>query len=136
MPENTISNLYIMLLVASGMIIGISYFVGDFMNNYGQTAPEFSYLNKTGQITGNITDVYNKTIEVRGITGIDILDKFITGIYESIKLTFNIGDLYTAFIGDLASYIGIPGWAISIAIAGVFCVILFGIISLVLKWKA
>lgn len=133
--ENRPSLLYAGLILASLAIIGIGVFQGEIMSNYGGSIEDITYLNKSTEVADQITGLKD-SIETVKITGIDVLDLFIAGTYNTVKLVFGVGDLYTTFITNIAFVLGIPGWAVTLVIVGVLCSILFGVVSIITKWRA
>lgn len=135
MGENRPSALYIMILLASGIMIGTAAFQAELLGNYGVDSPDVSYLNRTREIVDE-TETLKDTIEDFKLTGIDVLDLFIAGVYNALKSVFTMGDIFTSLLSDIADELGLPGWFIGILVAAVFSVIIWGIISIITKWRA
>lgn len=133
--ENRPSLLYAGLIMASMLIIGIGIYQGEIMANYGGSVEDLAYLDKSTEVADQITGL-KESIETTKITGIAPLDMFIAGTYNTLKLVFGVGDLYTTFITNIAFVIGIPGWAVALIIVGILTSILFGVVSIIAKWRA
>lgn len=133
--ENRPSMLYIALIMGSMVILGLGVYQAELMTNYGGSTDDLTYLDKSSEISDQITDIKD-SIETTKVTGIDILDAFIVGVYNTLKLFFGIGDLYTTFITNIAGTMGLPGWAVTGIIVTVFTSIIFGVVSIITKWRS
>jgi hypothetical protein len=135
MGGNRPSELFIMIIIASGVILGIISFQADLFENYSVDIPEeYSYLYEAGNATEDITQI-KEAIDETEIFGIEPLDMFIGGVYRSLQAIFGLGNVYTAFVSNMASILNIPAFAVGIAIAAITTVILFGVIQMIVKFK-
>lgn len=135
MGENITSTLFLGIIIASAMIIGASLFTGTLLNNYSVPTEDLSYLNQTDALSDQMDQLKEKVTETTKITGIDVLDRLLVGAYETTKLIFGIGDLYESFITDTAAAIGLPSWFTSMLVIVVFIIVVFSIISIIVKWR-
>lgn len=130
MTENKISGLYIALILGSIMAIGGIIFQGDLLAHYGKTSPDLAYLNKSQEISNQIINV-TASMKRNPPTGIAPLDAFIVGIYETTRLFWSLGDLYTTFLTSVAGAFGIPSIMVALIISLVFAIITFSIIAII-----
>ena len=130
------TGILISLIIVSGVIIGITAFTGDVLDNYGIASDDLTYLNKTSEINTKVTEIKD-TIEDTQITGVEVIDlplTFIAGAYSALKLLLNIPDIMMTLLMEAGEVIGIPAWAIAMGTAIVVIIIVFVVLRAILKW--
>ena len=135
MGGNRASEMFIMILLASGIISGLVIFQGNLFHNYNMDLPEeYSYLNEAQNVSEDITNI-KANIENPKITGIEPLDIFIAGVYGGLKAIFGLGNVYVSFVTSLESILKIPAFAVNVVLAAITTVILFSVIQMIIKFK-
>ncbi len=131
-------NLIIGLLVFSGIIIGMTYFIADISNNYQKSYEDISYISRVNDVKTSVDSLTNsvKNIKITGISYIDIPLAFITGILGTFKLIFlDMSDLTISLISDISRLIGLPAWFTGIITTILLSMIVFATIRILTKTK-
>lgn len=136
MPDNRISSLFVIIVITSLVITGISVFQSSIYSNYGIAADDIGYLSAASNASDQISELSDSLQNPQVITGLAPLDQFLVGAYNGLKLMFNAGNIYTEFLNSLGEQFQIPGWAIGGVITIVFIIIVFGIIQMIVKIKS
>ena len=137
-----VSTLLISIILFGMVLLGSSFFLGDLATSYGVTA-ETNY-SRTLDLSKNITqignDMTNKVQEDETSTTstTDTLTGALWGFtiktYQAIKMTFNIGKLFSAMVYDMAIYFALPVWFID-GILLIIAIVIFGVVvSAIYKW--
>ncbi|MEM5867544.1 MAG: hypothetical protein QXG39_06460 [Candidatus Aenigmatarchaeota archaeon] len=132
-----IRNFLIMLLLFSGIIVGVSVFISDLASKYNQNIQDLRTMSQ-------ITNIEQKSKELREamqtkITGVPLIDVpfvAIKGFIDFIDLVAtSLFVFWDATINSIASYLFLPTWFVSIITAIVIIIIMFEIISAIIKWR-
>lgn len=132
-----IRNFLIMLLLFSGIIIGLSIFMSDLASKYNQNIEDLRTLNQ-------ITNIEEKAKELREamqtkITGVPLIDipfVAIKGFVEFIELVASaLFGFWDAFINSIANYLLLPSWFITLVTTIIVIIIIFEVISAIIKWR-
>jgi len=123
--KGELSKLFIAFMVGSGVLIGLTYFMGDMgvEYNFGTNSSTLREANKLSELRGKITTAENTTSE----GGIDIssdLDTPYTGTWNAVLGLINTPDIMGSMISELMNTVGISvngGW---------FTALIFGLIGL------
>lgn len=130
-------NLLITLLLFSGIIIGLSTFMGDLANKYNSNIENLAGLSSIQKIQGE-TQQLEQTLRSSQITGtfLDVPITILSGVYQVFKLILvSFVEIWSGFMNSIASYLFLPSWFISIVIAIITIIIIFEIISVISKYK-
>lgn len=115
-------NIIISMLIFSAVAIGLTAFMFDLSNNYGNTNINLSYLNKTSHIEEKINETYSALNVTTPLSKIPYVGGFAdsfwgffsaawNGVFILIELPFLIGEIITNMISVFAlSGITIPTW--------------------------
>lgn len=129
-----VSSLYIALLIGAVVVVGLSSIQVDVYSNYGITSSDLTYLNATGEIINQTSDLKD-SIENTVITGFQPLDQFIASTYQTTKILFGIIDIYDNFITDTATMLGIPtglaSLVVSVIVVIITLLVIFALIRIV-----
>lgn len=135
MPE--LRNILITLLLFSGIIIGLSTFMGDLASKYSSNIEDLSKLSSIQRIQTE-TENLEQSLRSTQITGtfLDIPITVLSGVYQVFKLILvSFVEIWSGFINSIATYLFLPKWFISIVIGVVIVIIIFEIISVISKYK-
>lgn len=147
MPE--IRNLLIVLMLFSGVIIGMSSFYGSLTDPtnlayYGMSPGEIANISPQDLSSSNITDEITQKVEdmettmQQKPTGVPIIDygwSFVNTALEALNLMLSSSYLFVNLITDTVAILGIPPWIIGIAVGVVLIIVMLEILSARLKWK-
>ena len=136
MPDNAPSSLLVILVLSSLMVMGIASFQASLFASYNIQSDDLEYLSRAANVSSDITNLKESIDETQVLTGIDPLDMFFAGTYNTLKLLFSVGDIYGNFLNDIGKLIGVPGWAIGGVLSLIAIVIMFGIIQMIVKYKS
>lgn len=106
--EVTPSRIYISVIFGAMLILGFGIIQADLYANYGMSPNDLGYLDASSSVIEK-TGELKQNIENTQITGIQPLDSFIAGTYNTLKLFFGVGDVYGSFVTDAARVLQIPG---------------------------
>lgn len=133
-----IAELLILMIIFSGIAVGFSTFYADVYTTYNSTASPGStaFLNKTQEISGNVTNIKN-VIDQSQVTGtiLDVPVIIANSLFEAFKMMFSFIDIIDAMMKDISSVLMIPEWATWTISSIASVVILFAIISALTKWE-
>lgn len=127
----------IMLLLFSAVIIGLSLFMTDLAGKYNQNVQDLRTFSQASSIE-NKTKEFEQTFrtKITGITLIDVPFIAIKGFVEFIDLVSTaLFGFFDSFINSVAQYLFLPSWFVGIVSAIVMIIILFEIISTIIKWR-
>jgi len=130
-------DLLLTLLLFSGIIIGLTTFMGDLANKYSNNIQDLSELSSVQKIQEEAKKL-EESLRSAQITGtfLDIPLTVLSGAYQLFKLIItSFTQIWSGFINNIASYLFLPTWFIAIIIASVVIFILFEIISAIMKYK-
>lgn len=130
--QNRPSKLYLGLIFGAMVVVGLSMFQADLYGNYGKSTGDLDYLDVSQDVVAE-AEALKENIENTQITGYEPLDSFIAGTYNTLKLLFGIGDIYTTFITNIATVLQIPGVFVNMAIAAVAISVIFMIVKVITK---
>jgi len=110
-----IRNMLITLLLFSGIIIGLSTFMGDLAKNYSSNIEDLSKLSSVQRIQEESKNLEEslRTTQISG-TFLDIPIIIMSG-FKLIMVSFI--EIWSGFINSIASYLFLPSWFIAIAIS-------------------
>ncbi|MEM5854214.1 MAG: hypothetical protein QXG39_08515 [Candidatus Aenigmatarchaeota archaeon] len=132
-----IRNFLIMLLLFSGIIVGVSIFMSDLASKYNQNIQDLRTMSK-------ITSIEQKSKELREamqtkITGIPLIDVpfiAIKGFIEFIDLVASaLFNFWDAMINSIASYLLLPTWFVTMVSVIIIIMVIFEVISAIIKWR-
>jgi len=130
-------NLLITLLLFSGIIVGLSTFMGDLSKKYSseiQDLSELTYVQRIEEETKNLEESL-RTTQITG-TFLDVPLTVLSGVYSIFKLIMvSFVEIWSGFVDSIASYLFLPKWFISIVIGLVVIFIIFEIISAIMKYR-
>ena len=130
-------NLLIVLLLFSGIVIGLSNFAGNLAKNYGSSVEDLSKLGPIQRIQEEASNL-EQSLRSTQITGtfLDVPLTILSGVYSIFKLILvSFIDIWAGFIGSISSYLMLPEWFVGIVIAIISIIVIFEIISIVAKYK-
>lgn len=128
------SKLYMSLILSAIGLVGMAFFQADLYGNYDMETQDLDYLDVSQDVVDETTAIKD-SLENTEVTGIQPLDQFIAGVYNSLKLLFGIGGIYTSFVTSISGALMIPGFFVDIIVAAVFVSIVFMIIKVITKWE-
>jgi len=134
-----LSSILVLLLLMSGIVTGAFIMINDVADYTGLTVSEnisdsFAATQKVqSNISHNVELLTNISAKTSGVF-------FITMIPESLKLAGNMISLpWTAFsdiVKGLQSTLNLPGWVQGLLIAIIGIVLMFAVISLILRYPS
>lgn len=130
------------MLIFSGIVLGITVFIGDITTNYGVSTANIGFLNKTAETAGQIEELANRTTSTLNpdeITSFNPLPAI-----DAIKIAGSSIDIATSLVGDISdpnsnggvTNITIPAWFAAIVIFSIMLIVIFGILKAWLKIDA
>lgn len=125
------------LIMFSGLVVGFSTFYGNIATTYGKTYTDLAFLNATSR-TNTMVNQLKSSVETTRMTGIAIVDIPLTiasGVYNTLKLLFGSVNIFSSLLTDLTSIFGIPGWVVVMVMGIISTIIVFEIISGVLRYR-
>lgn len=133
-----VKNILIMLMVFSSIIIAVVSFSGELFDNYGTaTTSNLAIINKSVEIQ-NLTTNLQSQISDKAVQG-GILTIFLevgSGVFTAIQLLFNVPGIVAALMASMTESVTgglIPGW-FGVLVSGIVSlIILFKIVSAVMK---
>jgi hypothetical protein len=132
-----VRDLLITVLFFSGIIIGLSAFMGDLANKYSSNIEDLSKLSsvqKIQQESKNLEEALRST-QITG-TFLDIPITILSGVYSIFKLMMvSFIEIWSGFLNSIASYLFLPSWFVGILISLIVIFLLFEIISAILKYR-
>jgi hypothetical protein len=132
-----VRDLLITLLLFSGIIIGLSTFMGDLANKYSSNIEDLSKLSsvqKIQQESKNLEEALRST-QITG-TFLDIPITILSGVYSIFKLMMvSFIEIWGGFLNSIATYLFLPNWFVGILISLIVIFLLFEIISAILKYR-
>jgi hypothetical protein len=132
-----VRDLLITVLLFSGIIIGLSAFMGDLANKYSSNIEDLSKLSsvqKIQQESKNLEEALRST-QITG-TFLDIPITILSGVYSIFKLMMvSFIEIWSGFLNSIASYLFLPSWFVGILISLIVIFLLFEIISAILKYR-
>jgi hypothetical protein len=132
-----IRNLLITLLLFSGIIIGLSTFMGDLANKYSTNIEDLSNLSSVQKIQQESKNL-EESLRSTQITGtfLDIPITILSGVYSIFKLMMvSFIEIWNGFLNSISTYLFLPKWFVGILISLVVIFLLFEIISAILKYN-
>jgi hypothetical protein len=132
-----IRDLLITILLFSGVVVGISVFMGDLTKKYSSNIEDLSNMSSVQTIqeeTKHLEEALRNT-QITG-TFLDIPITILSGVYSIFKLMMvSFIEIWNDFINSIARYLFLPSWFIGILISLIIIFLIFEIISAVLKYK-
>jgi hypothetical protein len=134
-----VRDLIIMILVFSGAIAGISTFMLDLASHNSQSITDFSTLNQISAIQ-NQTKAFDTSMKTQ-ITGIPLVDIPLITIQGFIQFANLVGSSLYGFwyvlFNGISSIIGawLPWWFMPMVGAIVIIIIMFEVLSAIIKWR-
>jgi hypothetical protein len=134
-----IGDLIIMVLVFSGAIAGISTFMLDLASHNSKSISDLSTLNQISAIQ-NQTKQFDTSMKTQ-ITGIPLVDIPLVTIQGFIQFANLVGSSLYGFwfvlFNGIGSVIGVwlPWWFMPMIEAIVTTIIMFVVLSAIIKWK-
>lgn len=133
-----IRSFLIMLLLFSGVITGISIFMSDLTADFGQNINDLSILSQAEAIQNKTAIFQNESAKITGASWFDapliVIKGFITFIDLIGTTIFGFFTTFTSQVFGVFRGI-IPIWFIGIVSTILIIIILFEIISAVIKWR-
>jgi len=133
-----LGGIVIAMLVFALVMLGLSNFTADYVSQYNLSSENLSSIVKIQQIqntTNSIAQTFNSSTTVTD-NPFNLPFTLGTGAFKILKLVFfDMIDLYSSFVGTIATYLHIPATYVGIIISIVIVAIMFLIISAILKWK-
>lgn len=142
--QSTIGSLLVALIVVSGVsLLALSY-IGGVGANYGQDLNESKYaiFEQSQEITNITSQMTDQFVNEEGTQNedTDIISVMITGAYGTIKLFFELPQLWNNFIQAAMVSIGIPSGVAGVlswmALSVIVVMILFAAYEAVMKVRA
>lgn len=137
-----LSTLLIMLLMVGSVIVGTYTFINelsaDTAYNVDVDQQYLNSFNKTTEISNNINESYR---DLQAITyKSDSVFQIITAVPDVLSIAANMIKLPFTIIGDLTNtfqeYLGLPTWVAIFIIAVITVMLIFAVISLILRYNA
>lgn len=129
-----IRTLIILLLLFSLVVIGFSGFVGELATNYDANYTDLSYLNKTSQVQERVS-VIQEALDTSDVSAIERIQSFFSGGYSVLMLIPQSLDIFTTVVKETGQVLGLPPFVIPIVLTVITVIIVFGIISALLKYE-
>lgn len=136
-----VSTLVISVLIISAMMTGIYGFVNELSGSNGYNVAvnqEFlSNFSRTNALSTDILEQFNKTQQEWNAADESIIAnaKFMVNamslVLNIILLPFNTGSEYLQLF---FTYLGAPAWVFSFALAVFVTILLFAIVSVIVRW--
>ncbi len=131
-----VRNLIISVLIFSGVITGVSIFVGDLFSNYNVSSDDMSSLSRMQSMASfqkNITSAIGNAPE-GGSNNIFL--EVATGIFGATTSILTIPFIIGGLVSDMTTAVSggiIPGWFGTMIVAIISAIIGLKILSLVMK---
>lgn len=132
-----IGHLFILLLLSTVIVVGLSKFSYDVANTYSQNSTDMQALARSNQTIESVNNI-KTTIETTLYSNIPLIGgglTIISGVDAALKTITGFLSEYTSFISEMAVMLGIPSWVSDIAKGVILLLFIFGIISAVVKWR-
>jgi hypothetical protein len=132
-----IRSLIFALLVFSGFMGGIGIFITGIGQSSGQNVQNLSYLNNAQDISNQAAALEN--VWQTKITGIALLDAPLVMILGFIQFIDLVGKLlfgwWFALINSIVVFLHLPSFFTLMITAGIIILIVFEIISAIIRWR-
>jgi hypothetical protein len=130
------------LLFVSGMAIASTLFIAGFTSSSSYSNATSGYVTTEYEQTANQTMALagemNNTVtnmQVTGFLPVDLPLYVVRGGYDALKLTFKSIDIFNSLFTAIISSSHLPlGWFQMLAMAGIAIIVLFGIISVLMRF--
>lgn len=127
------------LLLFSGIVIGISVFIGDITTNYGVNTASIAFLNRTTTISNQINDLSNQTVKSLNPSEVTAFNPL--PAINAIKLSGQSISIITSLVGSVSdpnqnggvTYVSIPAWLATIIIFSITLIVIFATLRAWLK---
>lgn len=132
-----IRSLILSLLVFGLVVTGLGIFETDLAVKSGHEISDMKVLSQVNEIQNKTNDLRN-TFKTK-ITGVPIIDLPLVMTVGFIQFIGLVSDLLFGWwfnmIINVSSAIGIPSWATTVFLSILVIIILFEIISAIIRWK-
>ena len=133
-----VKEILILALIFSSIVIAVTSFTGDMFSTYGTTTTtNLALINKSVEIQ-NLTTSLQEQITDKAVQG-GILTIFLevgSGVFTAIQLLFNVPGIFASLLASMTESVSgglIPGW-FSVLVSGIVAlIVLFKIVSAVMK---
>ncbi len=128
----TIRGLLISLLLFTAVLTG----VGIFMSNLiGENVQNITTVNRINSEVKTLEESVRGS-QVTGLAFVDVPLMIVSGIFNALKLAIvSVTSLWIDFIHGIKTYLFLPDWFTQIIIAIISIVVLFEIISAIVKYR-
>lgn len=131
-----VQNLFITLLLFSGIIIGIGSFMAETSTNYGKSytyqGRDIRSLNAT-VATQEQVNTLKSSVDNTQPSLISFVDVLATGVFTVLKLTLAVPNIFSSLLSDLTGIVGFPAWVFGTFMGIITVIVIFAIIKAVTK---
>ena len=128
-------------VVFSLMIVSGVYIMADINTNYANiidnnlSTSEFNATYNTVDTMYNISESQKEDVFGTDLSEDNVAETSYKGVFSAIRLVRNTFNLLGNIINDISKNIGIPSFFIKFGLTALSIAVLFGIISIVLRFK-
>lgn len=127
------------LLVFTAIIVGGTLIIANLNDNYGDVMEDNLSTSDFGDVYDTTDDIYEISQDMKGsMLGGEVdadatEDSMFKGTYKTLRFIQNSFSLVGDIISAVATRLGIPSFFVTLALAALTILIIFGIIYLILR---
>ena len=128
-------------VIFSLFIVGGTFIIGDINSNYHDVMDENISTADFGDTYDTIDDMYNISQDQKSfVLGAEldednIVDSSYKGTFGAVRLVKNTFKLFGNIVNDIADVLHVPTFFITFLMTAITIAVIFGIISVVLRFK-